>query len=56
MSAETILQELEAVSKAAVDELKRVTNEEALLAWRTTYLGKNAAVEGVFQPGNPPGG
>lgn len=48
MSAETILQELEAVSKAAVDELKRVTNEEALLAWRTTYLGKNAVVVKAF--------
>ncbi len=48
MSAAKILEELEALSKAAIGELARVTNEEALLAWRNTYLGKNAVVVKAF--------
>lgn len=48
MGLPKILQELEEISKSAVQELISVTDEEALLAWRNTYLGKNAAVVKAF--------
>ncbi len=48
MTGPKILEELEEAGKVAVLELENVTSEEALLAWRNTYLGKNAAVVKAF--------
>ena len=49
MNQPKILEELELVSRAALAELEGLDSEEALLTWRYTYLGKNAAVMKAFQ-------
>ncbi|HNR02947.1 MAG TPA: phenylalanine--tRNA ligase subunit alpha [Anaerolineaceae bacterium] len=48
MAGPKILEELEALSTSAMSELESVTSEDTLLAWRNTYLGKNAAVVKAF--------
>lgn len=49
MTDSSILDELEAIRKAALDALAPLEDEEALQAWRTTHLGRSAPVMQVFQ-------
>ncbi len=48
MTGPNILHELEQVSASGLRELDSIESEEALLAWRNTYLGKNALVMKAF--------
>ena len=48
MSIPRIMVELEEVEKNAILELESINTAEALLTWRSTYLGKNAAVVKAF--------
>jgi len=48
MSGSMIMDELEAMAARAAAELEKLDSEDTLLAWRNTYLGKNAAVIKAF--------
>ena len=48
MSGSNIMKDLETIAAQAAVELEALNNEEGLLAWRNTYLGKNAAVIKAF--------
>lgn len=46
--SENILQELEKIQETALTALDKIEEEEALQAWRRTYLGKNSLVLNAF--------
>ncbi|MBA4376549.1 MAG: phenylalanine--tRNA ligase subunit alpha [Anaerolinea sp.] len=49
MTEQNILQQLEDAQASALESLKEVQSEEALLAWRNTFLGKNTTITQAFQ-------
>ncbi len=48
MTEPNVLQDLEAAQAAGLESLKAAQTEEALLAWRNTWLGKNTAITQAF--------
>ena len=49
MTEPNVLQDLESALAAGLETLKATATEEALLAWRNQYLGKNTAITQAFQ-------
>ena len=44
-----VLQQLEQAQQAGLTALAQIDTEDALLAWRNQYLGKNTAITQAFQ-------
>ena len=49
MAEVNVLQELEQAQQEGLNSLAGIASEEALLAWRNQYLGKNTAITQAFQ-------